>query len=507
MSDIVKPKQKSIKKNFIYNLIYQVFLIIVPVIVTPYVSRVLQADGVGQYSYSLSIVSYFSLLAALGFTYYAQRAIANCRDDKEKQSKIFWEIVIIRFISTLLSLSIFVSLVFLVPAFNDYKILLLILSGNILAVGIDVTFIFQGNEDFKQISIRNFFAKIIVVSCVFIFVRNKNDLWLYTLIQALSPLFSAVLMLPFLKKYLVKVPLNSLKPIKHLVPCLRLFIPTIAVSVYTMLDKTMIGAMIPGETTIIENGQEVIKKISDLESGYYNQAEKIIKIFVTIVTSLGTVMIPRNSYFFANNQVDKAKNNIFKGIKFAYFLAMPLMLGVICVANNFSPWFFGEGYEKVPLLMMVFSPLVVAIGLNNVFGIQYLIPSGQDTKYTISVTCGAVFNLGLNAILIPFMSSVGAAIASVSAEFLILIIQMIMLRKVFNPLKVLISGWKYVLAALIMFVPCFFMGRALPPSIINTLLIVLVGIATYVLSLIIMHDEFLISIFYKVKEKFLKNVK
>ncbi len=497
-------KSKSIKKNFVYNLIYQIFLIVVPVVVTPYLSRVLQSDGIGQFSFSSSVVSYFTLFAALGFSYYAQRAIAKHQNNKDEQSKIFWEICIIRVFSTVFSFLLLLALAFLIPKLSSYKYLLLILSANVLAIAIDTTFIFQGNEDFKQISIRNVISKTITICCIFIFVKTRNDLWIYTLIQGLSPVFTALMMIPFLRKYLVKVKISDLKPLKHLGPCLRLFIPTIAVSIYTMLDKTMIGIMIPGETVVEVGGEEVVKKIADIENGFYNQAEKIIKVFVTTITALGTVMIPRNAYYFANGQEDKAKDNVWKALKFAYLLALPMMAGVLCVARIFAPWFFGDGYEPVPILMMLFSPLILAIGLNNVFGIQYLIPSGQDTKYTISVTCGAALNLLLNLILIYYFKSVGATIASVSAEFFILLIQIIMLRKVFNPLKVIGCCWKYLVSAAIMFVPCFFMGQLLQPSIVNTLLIVVVGVFVYGMCLIIFKEMFVMSAFAKIRSKFTK---
>ena len=493
-------EKKSVKKNFIYNLIYQVFLIIVPVVVTPYVSRVLGAAQIGQYSYSYSIVSYFVLFAALGFSFYAQREVAKYQDDKYEQSKIFWEICIVRLISTLIAFFALIGISF-IPFFNDYRILLLILSLNVFATCIDTTFIFTGNEDFKQIAIRNFIAKTIVIASIFIFVKSTNDLWIYTLIQGLSPIVSSLLMIPFLKKYLVKVSYKELKPTKHFVPCIKLFIPTIAISIYTMLDKTMIGSMIQGEITVIEDGVEVVKKLSDVESGYYNQAEKIVKVLITIVSALGTVMIPRNSYFFAKGDVISAKKNVMTGLRFAYLLAFPLMFGVIAVSCNFSPWFFGDGYEKVPFLMQVFSPLILAIGLNTVFGNQYLIPSSRDNQYTISVVIGAGTNLILNAILISFYGSVGAAISTVCAEFIILFVQLFFLRKDITLLSVISSGWKYFVAGIVMFIPCYIVGLKLSSSILNTLIIVAIGIFAYGIMLLILKDEFIYSILGKLKRK------
>ena len=268
-----------------------------------------------------------------------------------------------------------------------------------------------------------------------------------------------------------------------------------------MLDKTMIGSMIQGEITIIEDGVEVVKKISDLESGYYNQAEKIVKLLITIVTSLGTVMIPRNSYCFANGDLVSAKKNVMTGLRFAYLLAFPLMFGVIAVSYNFSPWFFGDGYEKVPFLMQVFSPLILAIGLNNVLGIQYLIPSSRDNQYTISVVIGAGTNLILNAILITFYGSLGAAISTVCAEFIILFVQLFFLRKDITLLSVISSGWKYFVAGIVMFIPCYIVGIKLESSILNTLIIVAIGIFVYGIMLLILKDEFIYSILGKLKRK------
>jgi O-antigen/teichoic acid export membrane protein len=503
MEEMVENKapKKSVKKNFVYNLIYQILVLIIPIVVTPYVSRILLSDGVGQYSFSTSIVYYFSLFAALGFGYYAQREIAKVQDNKAKQSKIFWEIVIVRLVSSLVAFGALIGLI-QIPYFADYKTLLYILSLTVLAVSIDVSFVFQGNEDFKMVALIGLISKVIVVALVFIFIKVQSDLWKYTLINAISPILTAVMMWPFLKKYLVPVKFFTLNPWKHLGPCLRLFVPTIAISVYTMLDKTMIGLLIPGTTTVIKNGVETTVKISDLENGYYNQAEKIIKMFVTVVTSLGTVMIPRNSFFFANHEEEKGNENVKKGLRFAYFLALPLMFGVIAVANNFSPWFFGDGYEKVPLLMMVFSPLILAIGLNNVYGVQYLISSGKDKIFTISVTIGAAINICLNSFLIYYYQSVGAAIASVCAEFSILIFQMIYCRKTFKISSVLLMSWKYVVASLVMFIPCYFMGVYLSSSILNTFLIVLVGVVVYALMLLLLKDSFLLSIIGQIKNKF-----
>lgn len=206
----MKTKTKSVKKNFFYNRFYQIFLLIVPIITTPYISRVLGSEKIGQYSFSYSIAYYFTLFASLGFSYYAQREIAKYKEDKEKQSTIFWEINIIRAISTLLAVVIYLGII-QIPYWQNYRTLLYILVLTIVAIGIDPSFIFQGNEDFKQITIRSFIVKALVVTGIFVFIKTRDDLWIYTLLNALNPILSALIRVPFLKKYLVRIHRKDLK--------------------------------------------------------------------------------------------------------------------------------------------------------------------------------------------------------------------------------------------------------------------------------------------------------
>ena len=268
-----------------------------------------------------------------------------------------------------------------------------------------------------------------------------------------------------------------------------------------MLDKTMIGSMIQGEITVIEDGVEVVKKLSDVESGYYSQAEKIIRLLLIVVGALGTVMTPRNTFCFANGDLEGAKKNVMMGLRFASLLIFPFMFGIIAVAHNFSPWFFGAGYDKVPILMKIFSPLILAVGLNGVLGNQYLIPASRDKQYTISVVIGACTNLILNAVLITFYGSIGAAISTVCAEFVILLVQLFFLRKDVSMINILSNGWKYLVAGIVMLIPCYIAGLKLESSILNTLIIVIIGVFVYGIMLLILKDEFIYSILGKLKRK------
>lgn len=469
---------KSVTKNYIYNLIYQILLIIIPIITTPYVSRVLGADGVGKFSFSNSIASYFVIFASLGFGYYAQREIAKYQDNKKKQSEIFWEIIIVRFVSVSTALIVYFAAIVLGVFKEEYTLLMIILSINILAVAFDISFLFAGNEDFSKTVLTNTVVRILNVIAIFVFVKDRNDLWKYVLITVLTVLTANASLSVYAKNFLCKIEIKSLRPIRHIKPAVILFLPTIAVSVYAYLDKTMIG-VITG---------------SDFENGFYEQAEKIVKMVMTVVTSLGTVMIPRNANAFERKDMEAIRRNIYRSVRFVLFLGIPMMIGLIAVSDNIVPWFLGDGYYKSANIMKILSVLVLAIGLNNVFGLQYLIPAGEDKKFTLSVTCGAVTNFLLNLVLIRLFKSYGAAIATIVAEIAVAVIMFCFIRKNISLREILKSSIKYLISGIIMFVPCFMLGRILAPSIINTFIIVFTGVVVYLICLILLKDGFFFEI-------------
>ena len=496
-----KEKKPSVKKNYFYNLAYQIFLLIVPLVTTPYVSRVLTADGVGQYSFSFSLITYFTIFASLGFGYYAQRAIAKHQRDIATQTKIFWEINICRLLPVFIALIVNITLC-IFKVYRNYNLLMLIFSINIINVAFDINYFFQGNENFKSIVIRNFIIKIIAVASIFIFVRKVSDVWVYTIINSLSLLLSTLSMWIPVRKLIVRINFKELKPFSHLKGTLILFLPTIAISIYTILDKTLIGVLITDTYKALdENGIEVVKKYSDLENGYYEQSEKIIKIVMTIITAIGIVMIPRNSNEIAKGNFEKVNNNIYKTSNLVFFIGIPMVLGLILSADLFVSWFLGEGYEKCSTLIKILSPLVVIIGLSNVFGLQYLIPLGRDKEFTIALIIGALVNLVMNIIFIRLWWSVGAAIATIIAESIVTITMAIMIRKSINIIKILLSGWKYYIAGGLMFVSLFFVTKYFEPTIIYTLLLVLIGITIYFVVLLILKEEMLINIIKRILKK------
>lgn len=360
-------EKKSISKNYIYNLSYQILLIFLPLITTPYVSRVLGAENIGIYGYTLSIVTYFVLFGALGVSMYAQREIAYVQDDVQKRSKIFFEIVIFRFITMVIS--IIAYYIFFIRGYQ-YQLYYLIFTIELISTCFDISWFFQGLEEFKKTVLRNIIVKLISFACILLFVKTENDLSIYILIYTLSNLIGNLSLWLYLPKYIKKIKLTDLEILKHLKPTLWLFIPQIAMQIYTVMDKTMIGSIISDKA----------------EVGYYEQARKIVNLCITIVTSLGLVMVPRMANTFASGDKEQLKKYMCNSFRFVYFLAFPIALGLISVSEKFVPVFFGDGYDRVIILIRIMSPIILFIGISNIIGTQYLLPTKKQKSFTISVT-------------------------------------------------------------------------------------------------------------------------
>ena len=466
--------KKSITKNYIYNVAYQILITILPLITTPYVSRVLNAEAIGIYSYTISITTYFILFGSLGVALYGQREIAYYQTDKIKRSKIFWEINILRFVTMTIAMVIYY---FIYVRQGEYKIYYEILLIELLANCLDISWLFRGIEEFKKTVVRNTIVKLISVALIFTLVKSVDDLYKYFIIYVLSTAIGNISLWLYLPKYIEKVKINELNILKHLKPTIILFIPQIAVQIYTVLDKTMIGMIVSDKA----------------EVGYYEQSQKIIKLLLSIITSLGTVMLPRMAATFANGDNDKMKEYMKKSFNFVFLLAFPMIIGIDSVASKFVPLFFGNGYEKVTNIIYIISPIILAIGLSNVVGTQYLLPTKRQKEYTISVICGAIINFILNMILIRMFRSLGASIATVIAEFSVTAIQLFAIRKDMNIKKIVNLSKKYLVSTIVMGIVVLLIGFKGNNSWTTIIIQGISGMVTYLVMLIILKDEFLLD--------------
>lgn len=422
----------QIKKNFIYNVIYQILILILPIVTVPYVSRVLGVDGVGIYSYTSAIASYFMMFALLGINNYGNRTIAKVRDDKQKLSKNFWGIFTLQLTMSIIMILLYICyiLIFL----KNYKTIAMIQIIYVLSVIFDVNWLFFGLEKFRITVTRSTVLKLISLVFIFTFVKNKNDLWIYTLIMSVSTLLSQLTLWLFVKKEvnMVKIDIKDIKI--HIKPCFILFIPVVAISLYKIMDKVMIG--------ILANTTEV---------GYYEQAEKIINIPMGIVTALGVVMLPRISNLVSKGDDKKISEYMKKSCDFMMFLAFPICFGIISVSSDFIPLFLGNEFYKTSTLIYYIAITIVFVSFASVIRNQYLIPKEKDRVYVISVICGAVINLIINYLLIPKYESVGAAIGTIFAEFFVMFYQILAVRNELPVIEYLKNVSIFFAKSLIMF--------------------------------------------------------
>ena len=474
--------KKSIKKNYIYNVMYQILAIIIPVITTPYLSRVLGAENIGIYSYTLSIATYFILFGSLGVTLYGQREIAYVQDDIEKRSKAFFEIFFMKCITLFLAIIVF-YLSFCLK--GDYSIYYKILTLEIFANIIDISWLLQGMEEFKKTVVRNTIVKVLGVICIFIFIKNPSDLYKYFLIYVLSNMIGNITLWGYIKKYIKRIKFKELNIKRHIKPAVLLFIPQVAIQVYTLLDKTMLG-LLSNEMTNV---------------GFYEQSQKIVKTSLVLVTSLGTVVAPRIASTIASGKKEDVSKYLEKSYHFVWLLGFPLMTGLIAVSKTLIPWFLGEEFLPSITITMVGAILIMAIGLNNVSGMQYLIPAKKQNLFTKSVVIAAIVNFTLNYILIPKYGAMGAIIASVIAEVLIILIQAYDIRKDINIKIIVQDSLKYIIGSIIMFIPVYLIGLYMQPKMLTTVIQGIVGVVIYGLYLLIIKDKFLIEYFGKIFNK------
>ena len=403
--------KKSIKKNFIYNIVYQILTIVIPLITTPFIARVIGPTGSGIYSYTYSIVNYFVLFAMLGINNYGNRLIAKVRNKKAELCKEFTSLFSLHVL-----ISLFVFVCYIVYTFfiaSDYTIFFLIQSLYIVSVVLDINWLFFGLEEFRVTVTRNILIKLLLTLCIFVFVRSSTDLAIYILLLALSNLISNIILFCFLKKNDIQfVKITKKDVIKHLKPLFLLFIPVISLSIYKLMDKIMLGQL-----------------VNVTEVGYYEYAERIINLPMSLITALGTVMLPRMSNLVSNKKTQELKRYIGKSMDFVMFMSYPICIGIILVSINFVPWFLGDAYYKTIVLTQILALTIPVISWANVIRTQYLLPMEYDKKFTISIILGAIVNLVLNLLLIPAHGAIGASIATVCAEICVMLYQTIIVKK------------------------------------------------------------------------------
>ena len=462
-----------------YNVAYEILVILLPLVTSPYLSRILGVDGIGTYSYTYNITSFFVLVAMLGVKNYGNRCIAAVRD-RDALNATFWEIYSLQLVVSFTVSALYVLYALLLA---ESTLLAIIWVPYMLSAMLDINWLFFGLERFKITVTRNFIVKLLTFVLIFVLVRNSDDLPKYIALSSIGFFASQAVLWPFLRGTITWSRPSRDAVIRHLKPMLVLFIPVIAISLYTTLDKVFLG--------ILSNMEQV---------GYFENASKVPNVAITLVTALGTVMLPRMSNLFARGENDKAREYLSKSMWFAVMLSCALAFGIAAATPEFVPLFFGEEFLPAVLTMQLLAFNQPFKAWANVVRTQYLLPLKKDVVYVESVIAGAIVNILLVLLLIPSYGASGSAVATTFAEAVVCIWQTMRVRRELPIRRWLQEGLPYL------FFGCIMCGcvRAIAwfvPSTTGGLLIEIAGgalvfSALCLVFLVTTHDEnlsFLVS--------------
>lgn len=458
-------KMGKVGRNFLYNSAYQLLLIILPLVTTPYISRVLGKDMIGLYSYSYSIASYFGMFILLGLSNYGNRMIATVKTKgKRELSKVFCSLYAMQLLCGL-----FVSAIYFFYLFtSSHDITMgLILYTYLLSAILDINWFYFGLEEFKLTVTRNIIIKILSTIALFLFVKGEEDVYIYAFIITLGLLLSQCILFYFLPKYICLIKITVRDVLKHLRPNLVLFIPVIAVSIYKVMDKIMLGYF-----------------STYAEVGIYESSEKLVILPIAFINALGTVMLPRTTSLISQGKIKESQHYLHATLMFSVFLSSALCFGIIAILPEFVPLFYGKGYEECISVISIVILSSIFLSWGNVIRTQYLIPMKKDNIYVRSALYGAVVNFTINLLLIFQLKSIGTAIGTLVAEAVVCIYQSYKVRKELSFKRDLICVIPFLLIGLTMTFICLNINL-FENVFFNITLKVIVGSAYYIILSIV----------------------
>lgn len=467
-----------IHKNFIYNNVLGITNLLIPILIFPYVSRILGPSGIGIVSFAVSLTAVFALIGSLGIPIYGIREIAKVKNNKEKLSKIFSELLFIQASWMVFTLTVYFFWLFFTDTFNNEQIIKYVSYLHIFGLIGMFTWFFQGIENYKFITVINFLIKFLMIVLLFVLVKNQDHYWIYYSVIAATTLIGSIISLFYAFSF-VKVKYTNLNFRRHLKPILILFSTQLAIGIYVNLDIIFLNYF-----------------SNEYEVGLYAPASKLVKIILIVVTSLGTVLIPKLSLYIKEGKIEESKNIIIKSLRFIFIITLPISVLLICLSKEIIFVFAGEEFMYSATILALLTPIIFLIGLSNVFGLQILVPANKEKKLMLAVLIGAAVSVVLNCILIPELKSKGAAYTIIITEIIITALTFYFAKQEmkFNlPFKSIIH---YFLLATLMIPVCYLLHSFLT-GITYLLIASIFSVLVYVSGLIIIKDDFFIESIWK----------
>jgi len=470
-------REKSIKRNFAYSFIQTLAFSLFPLITFPYSSRVLGPEGTGKVVFTQSIVFYFVLLAGLGIGSYGVREAAKIRDNRRLLSVFVQEVWRINLASTVASYLLFLVALALIPYFSEYGRLLLVCSASIMFGMIGVEWLYGALEEYRYIAIRSVSIQAVSIVLLFLFVKSSNDYLTYAAIGVISNGGSNILNFINSRKIIDWNCRGNLAYVRHLKPIFVLFSMNVAINLYATLDTTLVG-FIAGDRAV----------------GLYSAATKINKMVIPLITSLNLVLLPRLSYYSEKNESASFDMLIKKAINVVLMLSLPIASGLFLLSDSIVILFSGSAYTDAVPAMRILTPIIVAIALSNLFGMQLFMPLRKERLMLYSVICGAVSDVVLNLILIPHYGATGAAIATLVAESVVTIMLMYFARKYAKLSELFSELWQYAIATAVMCVTVSFVSSIVVGVLEKVAVGVSLGMIIYGSLLLMLKNKLIMSV-------------
>ena len=472
--------EKSLKKNAVFSFIKAFMNLAFPVITFPYASRILLPEGIGKVNFANSVVSYFIIIAGLGIGTYATREAAKVRNDKTQLTKFSKEIFSINLIATAIAYILFFIALIFIPKLNPYRTMLLICSTKILFTTLGMDWFYSALEDFKYITLRSVFFQAISLIFLFIFVRTKEDILWYTAFGIISSVGSNICNLFYCTKFIDLRLKIKLELKKHIKPIFTFFGMTLATSIYTMLDTTMLGFL-----------------STNTEVGYYSAATKISHMVLSLITALTTVLLPRMSLYINYNDMDSFKTLSNKTVSIITLLSIPITTGLFLLAKPITLLFSGNEYIPAIIPMQVMTPIVFIISIGSITGPRMLAALNKEKFTLFSYIVGATCNIICNTILIPIFGALGAAIGTLIAESIVTGIQVIYLHQYIFTKDNFISLFHSIIATILMGSLIIVILKNFNNILLKLIIASIGGMLFYAICLLLLKNKYFIE-YYKI---------
>ena len=471
--------KKSVSNNIIYNILFQFFTTLLPVITTPYIAKTLGLAQNGVYSFVETIVTLCTVFGAIGTFVYGCRQVAYVREDKVKLSQVAYEVFALKLLLLIPLLVFYIAIFCLSGDYSQYFTICII---TIISSSIEISWFFNGIEDFKSVTIRNFVIKIIFVICLFIFIKKPDDLWKYFILVCATGFIGNLSMWLLLPKYLLPLKqVEKIHPLKHLKESFSLFIPQSANYIYSLSDKAMLGILTPTLNNV----------------GIYDYAYRIIKMIVGVLQSIGYVILSRIAGLSAKHDEEGIKTYINKSTRFTMFLALPMLFGLMGISKTFISLYLGNEYIEVSKVIYFLAPLILLTSLNSILGVQLLLAIKKDKEYTKATVIGAITNICLNLSFIPLFGIYGACITSVLSELLVFIVEYKHSKEYISIINILKQCKNYIFTSILIFIICNIMNLMNMSNIIILSAEILTSMLIYFGIMLIVKDEIMILIMNK----------